>query len=149
MAVSAPRAGGSQPSCPPEQLPSSLSAQLAPQSLGLNARMELRPATETCVLELLCLQDGGPGPGTLSGEGLEAGGSHLEPEIVLRPRGGSLGGGPACCLPGRSPGWGKGGAGCSCGVQAAAVHSSRLQLPGVTPAGSPQGFWLYQAVVCW
>lgn len=57
----------------PEQLPSFLSAQLAPRDLGLNARMELGAATETFVLELRCLEDGGPGPGTLSGKGLERG----------------------------------------------------------------------------
>lgn len=50
--------------------------------------MELGPATETFVLELRCLEDGGPGPGTLSGEGLEGGGSDLKQETVLRPRGG-------------------------------------------------------------
>lgn len=31
--------------------------------------MELKAATETSVLELRCLEDGGPGPDTLSGEG--------------------------------------------------------------------------------
>ncbi|ELK17422.1 hypothetical protein PAL_GLEAN10018957 [Pteropus alecto] len=32
--------------------------------------MALGPATETFVLELRCLEDGGPGPDTISGEGL-------------------------------------------------------------------------------
>lgn len=57
-------------SCPSKQLPSFLSAQPAPRRLGLTARMELGPATETFVLELRCLEDGGPAPDTLSGEGL-------------------------------------------------------------------------------
>jgi KRAB domain-containing zinc finger protein len=35
----------------------------------VTARMELGPATQTFVLELRCLEDGGPGPDTLSGEG--------------------------------------------------------------------------------
>ncbi|ELW69929.1 Zinc finger protein 853 [Tupaia chinensis] len=36
---------------------------------GVTARMELGPATETFVLKLRCLEDGGPGPDTLSGGG--------------------------------------------------------------------------------
>lgn len=69
LAVSA-MGGGSQPCCPSEQPPSFLSAQPAPQILGLTTRMALGPATETFVLELRCLEDGGPGPDTISGEGL-------------------------------------------------------------------------------
>lgn len=119
--------------------------------------MELGPATETFVLELRCLEDGGPGPGTLSGEGLEGGGSDLKQETVLRPRGGPSdrarpaagerglrgGGQPAVCKGAHL--WFR-GAGLG---QAAAAHSGRVQLPGVTLAGSPQGFprRLYQAVV--
>lgn len=54
---------------PSEQLPFFLLAQPAPQDPGVTARMELGPTTETFVLELRCLEDGGPGPDILSGEG--------------------------------------------------------------------------------
>lgn len=54
---------------PSEQLPLFLLAQPAPGDPGVTARMELGPATQTFVLELRCLEDGGPGPDTLSGEG--------------------------------------------------------------------------------
>lgn len=54
---------------PSEQLPLLLLAQPAPGDPGVAARMELGPATQTFVLELRCLEDGGPGPDTLSGEG--------------------------------------------------------------------------------
>lgn len=54
---------------PSEQLPLFLVAQPAPGDPGVTARMELGPATQTFVLELRCLEDGGPGPDTLSGEG--------------------------------------------------------------------------------
>lgn len=56
---------------PSEQLPFFLLAQPAPRDPGVTARMELGPTTETFVLELRCLEDGGPGPDTLSGEGWE------------------------------------------------------------------------------
>lgn len=47
-----------------------LLAQPAPQDPGVSARMELVRATETFVLELRRrLEDRGPGPSTLSGEG--------------------------------------------------------------------------------
>lgn len=72
---SVPGTGGSRHCLPSEQPPSFLSAQPAPWDLGLTTGMELGPATKTFVLELRCLEDGGPGPDTLSGEGL--GGSDL------------------------------------------------------------------------
>lgn len=46
----------------------SFSAQPAPGDPGVTTRMEVGPATETFVLELRCLEDGGPGPNALSGE---------------------------------------------------------------------------------
>lgn len=54
---------------PSEQFPLFLLAQPALGEPGVTARMELGPATQTFVLELRCLEDGGPGPDTLSGEG--------------------------------------------------------------------------------
>ncbi|MBZ3870940.1 Zinc finger protein 853 [Sciurus carolinensis] len=42
-------------------------AQRAPGDPGVTTRMELGPATETFVLELHCLEDGGPRPDALSG----------------------------------------------------------------------------------
>lgn len=121
--------------------------------------MELGPATETFVLELRCLEDGGPGPGTLSGEGLEGGGSDLKQETVLRPRGGRSdrarpaagerglqGGGQPAVLSARALTCGSGVRGWG---RLQPLTAGRVQLPGVTLAGSPQGFprRLYQAVV--
>lgn len=63
------RKGFSHHHLPSEQLPFFLLAQPAPQDPGGIARMELGPTAMTFVLELRCLEDGGPGPDTLSGEG--------------------------------------------------------------------------------
>lgn len=69
-ALAVPCRKGVEPPPPPsEELPLFLSAQAAPGDPGVTARMALGPATQTFVLELRCLEDGGPGPGTLSGEG--------------------------------------------------------------------------------
>lgn len=65
---------------------------------------------KTFVLELRCLEDGGPGPDTLSGEGLQRGvGSDLKQKIVLRLPEDLLTEPQACCGQGgggvHSAGW--------------------------------------------
>ena len=69
-----------------EQLPSFPSAQLAPQDLGLTARMKVRRATKTFVRKPRRLKGAGLGPDTPSGKGLRVGGTSdlLNQEMVLR-----------------------------------------------------------------
>lgn len=58
-------------------------AQPAPGDPGVTARMELGPATQTFVLELRCLEDGGPGPDTLSGITLQVTSNYMVNRMLL------------------------------------------------------------------